>query len=85
LINAIQKAGNDEQLDKVMDGFRDQAVAAHSALQHNEDFGRLLATGQYMRALEQVRRAREPDADAYLDVIRVLQFAAGRRLAIMMF
>ena len=84
-INAIQKSANDEQLDKAMDGFRDQTIAAHPALQHNEDFRRLLETGQYMRALEQVRRAREPDEDVYLDVIRVLQFAVSRRLAIMMF
>ena len=84
-IEAIQKSANAEQLDKAMNGFRAQAIAAHPALQHNEDFRRWLDTGQYMRALAEIRRAREADADAYLDVIRVLQFAEGRRLAIMMF
>jgi hypothetical protein len=83
-IAAIQKAANDEQLDKAMKGFLDHAVAAHPALRQQENFSRLLDTGQYMRALEQVRHAREQDQDAYLDVIRVLQFAEGRRLAIMM-
>ena len=57
-IDAIQKSGNGEQLDKAMNGFREQAIAAHPVLQHNEDFRRLLETGQYMRALEQIRLAR---------------------------
>lgn len=84
-IDAIQKSANDEQLDKAMGGFRGEAVAAHPALQNNDDFKRLLETGQYMRALEEVRRVRGLDYDLYLDVIRVLQFAVSRRLAIMMF
>ena len=84
-IEAIQKSTNNEQLDKAMHGYLDQAVAAHPALLQHENVSRLLDTGQYMRVLEQIRHARERDQDAYLDVIRVLQFAEGRRLAIMMF
>ena len=84
-IDAIQKSANDEELDKAMNGFRAETFAAHPALQHNADYQHSLDAGQYMRALDHVRRARDPDGETYLDVIRVLQFAASRRLAIMMF
>ena len=84
-IDAIVKSANDEELDKAMASFRAETLAAHPALQRNADYQHSLETGQYMRALNHVRRAREPDGETYLDVIRVLQFAVTRRLAIMMF
>jgi hypothetical protein len=84
-INAIQKSENDEQLDRVMNGYREEAIGVHPKLAQNNEFRKLLDSGQYMRALDEVRHAREPDEEAYFDVIRMLQFAAGRRLAIMMF
>ena len=83
-ISAIQKAVNNEQLDKAMEGYGQQAATAHPALQLNKDFNAALGSGQFMTALDHVRRARRADGEEYFGVIRVLEFAAGRRLAIMM-
>lgn len=83
-ISRIQKAISDEQLDEAMAGCSQQAITAHPALQNNLEFKTSMDTGQFLRALEQIRHARKADADEYRDVIRVLEFAATRRLAIMM-
>ena len=47
----IQKAMNNEQLDKAMDGYASEASTAHPALQKNVDFGASMETGQFLRAL----------------------------------
>ena len=80
----IQKAISDEQLDDAMAGCSRQAITEHPALRNNLAFKTSMDAGQFLRALEQVRRARQADGDEYRDVIRVLEFAATRRLAIMM-
>jgi len=79
-IAKIQKAIDDEQLDHAMEGYADQAATAHPALQLNHDFNDALEAGYFMRALECVRTARKVDGDEYLDVIRVLECAATKRL-----
>lgn len=83
-IDTIVHSADDAQLNQAMDGYRDDSVTLHPELGHNEDFGRLMENRQYMRALEIVRQARGLDTNLYADVIRVLQFAVSRRLAIMM-
>lgn len=83
-IGQIQQAVTMEQLEQATQGYRQQAMAAHPALQHNQAFQGFLDEGQFLRALDNVRRARLSDGDEYLDVIRVLQFAATRQLAIKM-
>jgi hypothetical protein len=84
-ISRIQKANSNEQLDNSMDGYLLEAIAAHPKLGNNKDFNSAMETGQFFRALEHVRRAREPDEDKYSDVIRMLEFATTRQLAIKMF
>lgn len=76
---------NNEQLDKAMEGYGQEASTRHPALQKNADFKASIDAGQFLHALGHVRRAREVDGDKYLDVIRVLEFAATRELAIKMF
>jgi hypothetical protein len=84
-ISRIQKSTNNEQLDKAMDGFALESNANHPALQTNAGFASSMSAGQFLHALGHVRRARLTDDDKYLDVIRVLEFASTRELAIKMF
>jgi hypothetical protein len=83
-ISGIQKAHSDEQLDIAMTGYAQQAATLHPALQLNQAFNNALEAGQFMRALEIIRQARRVDGEEYFGVIRVLEFAAERRIAIMM-
>ena len=83
-IGNIQKALNLEQLGNATDGYRLDAGARHPKLTNNQAFNAFMDDGLFQPALDNVRRSRRADNDEYLDVIRVLEFAATRRLAIMM-
>jgi hypothetical protein len=84
-IGTIQKAVNNEQLDNAMQGYKSSAIAAHPKLANNKDFDSSMESGQFNRALQAVRSVRRQDEEEYFDVIRVLEFAATRQLAIKMF
>jgi len=84
-IGEIQKAINNEQLDNAMRGYSSHAAEAHPKLKNHDDFNAFMESGQFHRALQYVRSARQKDEDQYFDVIRVLEFAATRQLAIKMF
>jgi hypothetical protein len=84
-IGEIQKALNNEQLDNAMRGYSSHAATTHPKLKSHDDFNTYLESGQFHRALQYVRSARAKDEDQYFDVIRVLEFAATRQLAIKMF
>lgn len=83
-IGMIQRSTTSEQLLDATVGYAEDAIARHPALRDNAGFLAALATGRFLTALGHIRRARLGDADEYLDVIRVLEFAATRALAIMM-
>jgi hypothetical protein len=83
-IGRIQRATSNEQLLHATGGYEDEAIAAHPGLGEHPGFAKSLIEGKFLSALGYVRRARDRDNDDYLDVIRVLEFAATRALAIMM-
>ena len=84
-IGKIQKAVNNEQLDNAMQGYKLAAIAAHPKLEGNKDFDSCMDSGQFTRALQAVKSVRRQNEEEYFDVIRVLEFAATRQLAIKMF
>jgi hypothetical protein len=84
-IGQIQKAVNNEQLDNAMRGYKLAVIAAHPKLGSNKDFDSYMESGQFNRALQAVKSVRKQDEAEYFDVIRVLEFAATRQLAIKMF
>ncbi len=83
-IGKIQQAATSEQLLDATIGYGDEAIARHPALRDNAGFLAALTGGKFLNALGCIRRARLKDDDEYLDVIRVLEFAATRALTIMM-
>ncbi len=83
-ITAIQKSVTNEELLSAMSGYLEQALAHYPVLQANQEFSNALGTSQFMRALHIIRRSRQADENEYFDLIRVLEFAESRRLAIMM-
>ena len=83
-IGKIQKSTTTEELLDATVGYGDEAIARHPALRDNAGFLAALSSGKYLNALGFIRRARLKDDDEYLDVIRVLEFAATRALTIMM-
>jgi len=83
-IGMIQRSTTSEQLLDATVGYGEEAIAIHPALRDNVGFLTALASGKFLNALGHIRRARLADQDEYLDVIRVLEFAATRALTIMM-
>jgi hypothetical protein len=83
-IGMIQRSTTSEQLLDATVGYAEEAIATHPALRENQGFLGALASGKFLMALGHIRRARLGDEDEYQDVIRVLEFAATRALAIMM-
>ena len=83
-ITEIQRTISDRKLDSAMEGYREQAISAHPALQHNEQFNSSMKARQFIRALDDVRKACEIDGNEYLDVIRMLETVVAQRVTIMM-
>ena len=83
-IGMIQESTTTEQLLTATVGYGEEAIAKHPALRENAGFLTALTSGKFLNALGHIRRARLRDQDEYLDVIRVLEFAATRALTIMM-
>lgn len=83
-ITAIQKSLTTDELSRAMSGYVEELMTSYPALQTNQEFLNALETSQFMRALHVIRRSRQTDENEYFDLIRVLEFAESRRLAIWM-
>ncbi|MES2354384.1 MAG: hypothetical protein V4568_08260 [Pseudomonadota bacterium] len=82
LITSIQQAQTDQELDQLTDRYREYVLTAYPTFRMHYGFSEDLHEGRYSRALDDVKRAAIGRGDRYQDVIRVLELAVEKHLAL---